>query len=283
MSWPGRYRAALCLSFDNLGEAAEIEIGARAPDDVGDHPSVSVALPAILGALASHEIRATFFVEGLNAHLHPTALTSISAAGHEVAYHAWRHEQWAEMTPSAQSENLTRGLFAFEEIGLEAVGMRPPGGLLGPDWLGVARPMGLRYCSPAGSGAGVVVEEDFEIALLPFQWQHVDASSVLPSLGAVREQIAGSPDPVSPAELLSHLRREVDRLIAEGGFAAFVLHPFMLEWLGEDRLDALLEHVAVARRRGLWVTTCEAVAEHILHEADEFAGAATLDTVTWAD
>ena len=145
--WPGGARGALCLSFDNLGEAAEIELGAVAPDaEPGGHPTVTEALPAILEALAARGLAATFFVEGLNAEAYPEALRSIAAGGHEVAFHAWRHEEWAGLSAAAQAENLARGAAAFGELGLEVAGFRPPGGSLGEGGLAVPREAGLRYC-----------------------------------------------------------------------------------------------------------------------------------------
>jgi peptidoglycan/xylan/chitin deacetylase (PgdA/CDA1 family) len=261
--WPGGARGALCLSFDNLGEAAEIELGALAPDDpsVGKHPTATRVLPTLLDALAGHEVPATFFVEGLNAGLYPDALRAIAAGGHEVAYHAWRHEQWGELSAAEQADNLARGVAAFEALGLSPTGMRPPGGELGPGGTEVLREAGLRYCSPAGEDVGV---ED-GVAVLPFRWRHVDASCVLPPLALAREEICGSPDPIEPGAFLAYLNAEIERLATEGGFATFILHPFMLEWLGEDRLGELLGHLRTARRGGeLWLAGCAEVAEHVL-------------------
>src|SRR4029077_6678827 len=133
-----------------LGEAAEIELGAVAAGEPREaHATVTQALPAILEALDTRELRATFFVEGLNAELYPEALREIDARGHEVAYHAWRHEQWGDLSDAEQAENLARGLTGFESLGLEIAGMRPPGGALGAGGLDVLGKAGLRYCSPA--------------------------------------------------------------------------------------------------------------------------------------
>jgi peptidoglycan/xylan/chitin deacetylase (PgdA/CDA1 family) len=278
--WPDRARAALCLSFDNLGEAAELELGAFPADaPLGEHFTVTRVLPQLLAALNDRDIAATFFVEGLNAELYPEALAAIAAAGHETAYHAWRHEQWDALPAAAQAANLARGVAAFRSLDLDLVGMRPPGGGLGPGGVEAIRRAGLRYCSPAGAGAS----DGDGVALLPFQWHHVDAACVLPPLGPVRERIAGSADPLDPGAFLAFLEAELDSLSREGGFAAIVLHLAMLDWLGEDRLATLLDCLgAAARNDGVWLAPCARVADHILAEPELFPVGTKLDPLSWS-
>ncbi len=271
--------ATLCISFDNLGEASELELGAKPADaPLGGHVTATRIVPSILEELAARDLVATFFVEGLNAEVYPQLLKRMDAAGHEVAFHAWRHEQWGELTAAEQADNLARGVTAFAALDMELAGMRPPGGGLGEGGLAVLREAGLRYCSPAGSGAGV---ED-GLALLPFQWRHVDATSVLPGLEAVREEIGGSPGPLEPAAFQSSLEADIE-LLGEGDFATIVLHPAMLDWLGEERLAAILDRIARRRAAGeLRVARCADVAEQVLGDAESFRNAATLDPTGWA-
>jgi peptidoglycan/xylan/chitin deacetylase (PgdA/CDA1 family) len=278
--WPGGARGALNLTFDNLGEAAELEMGALPADaPLGQHATALEVLPRLLDQLGDREIAATFFVEGLNAEIYPDLLREIDRHGHEVAFHAWRHEQWAELSAAEQAQNLARGIAAFEPLGLEIAGLRPPGGQLGAGGTRVLREVGLRYYSPAGAGAGF---ED-GIALLPFQWPHVDAGCVLPPLGSAREQISGSPDPIEPARFLVWLEAEIDRLAQNGGYLAIVLHPFMLGWLGEECLAALLDRVAAASaQEEIWVGRCVDTAKHVLAAPERFAGSATLDSSSWS-
>ena len=280
--WPGGARGALSLSFDNLGEAAEIGAGALAPDapGVGSHPTATAVLPGLLERLGARGLRATFFVEGMNTALYPDRLREIDSRGHEVAYHAWAHESWGELSPSEQAENLSRGIAAFGELGLELAGLRPPGGSIGESGADVARSAGLAYCSPAGAGAG---SDGGDLALLPFEWRHVDAACVLPPLAHVREQMTGSADPLEPDRFLAYLDSELKRLAEAGGFATIVLHPFMLEWFGARRLAALLDRIAAAGKAGeLWVVPCREVAAHVLAEPAAFAGGTTLDPTSWS-
>lgn len=263
-AWPGGARGALCLSFDNLG--------------VDDATSATPALPALLERLAEHDLKATFFAEGVNAELDPDALRAIDAAGHEVAYHAWRHEQWDELSAAEQAENLARGVSAFGDLGIEMNGLRPPGGQLGEGGAAVLREAGLRYVSPAGEGAGIADG----VALVPFRWRHVDATCMLPGLDPVREQMTGSPDPLAPQAFLSYLLGEIERLQQDGGFISIVLHLPLLAWLGEDNLATLLDHLVDAKKSGkLWLAGFDEVAGHILAGRERFEGATTLDSTSW--
>ena len=57
----------------------------------------------------------------------------------------------------------------------------------------------------------------------------------------------------------------------------------MLEWLGLDRLDALLDTVAVARREeGFWMATCAELADHVRANPEDFRGKTVLDSTSWA-
>lgn len=253
---------ALCLTFDNLGEAAEVGAGARsAPEPPGSHPTATEALPAILALLAARELAATFFLEGLNAELYPSLLRRIDAEGHEVAYHAWTHEQWGELSAEEQAANLARGLEAFERIGLHARGMRPPGGSLGPGGLEVLRAAGLHYSSPAAPlnplPMGLKAEPESgnrPVGVVPFEWPLVDASCVIPELEG---PLCG------PDEFHALLAERLEEATRSGGQLTIVLHPFMLEWHGEERLGAFLDRAASARERGLRVETCREVASRV--------------------
>lgn len=269
----------LCLTFDNLGEAAELEMGALGADAaLGRHATTLDVVPRLLGQLDERGLAATFFVEGLNAELYPDLLREIDARGHEVAYHAWRHEQWADLTAAEQAANLSQGVAAFERIGLQLAGLRPPGGQLGAGGTRVLREAGLAYCSPAGAGAGLADG----VALLPFEWRHLDASCVLPPLAAAREQINGSGDPIEPATFVAWLEAEIDRLAEAGGYMAIVLHPFMLGWLGDEQLTTLLDRVArAAEGDDVRVARCAEVAEHVGAHPEGFENGAVLDSASW--
>jgi len=243
----GPLRDAVLLSFDNLGEAADLERhGARAP---GPHPSVTVGLPRALDALAALDLRATFFVEGLNAELYPQALRDIAAAGHEVGLHGWRHELWDSLSPAEEDELLRRGIAALAALGLEVEGFRPPGGALGPSTLDALAAHGLRWCSPAGEHAGRTAG----VACLPFRWPAVDAYHRLESFADRRTAWGDRADVASPREAADAL---IGALDARGDDPlVLILHPFlMLSESEAAQARRVLERVAELVARGeRWV------------------------------
>ena len=201
------------LTFDNLGEAADIE---RGPHDsvtpVGDHPSVTVALPRLLHELDRLRLRATFFVEGWNAGVYPDVLRRIAAHGHEVGLHGWRHEAWAALDADAEEALLARACEALVGIGLTPRAFRPPGGEPTPRTAQLLAARHFSWWSPAaGTGAA-----DGGPELVPFAWEHVDAFHRLDTFADRR----GGPalDPEATADVLC----------AAPADATLVLHPFLM-------------------------------------------------------
>jgi peptidoglycan/xylan/chitin deacetylase (PgdA/CDA1 family) len=216
-----RAGAAVSLTFDNLGEVTALQRGEwpeGAP--LGHHWSVTRSLPRILAALADAGVAATFFVEGLNAELYPDTLREIDAAGHDVGLHGWRHEPWGDLDPVRERELLTRGVDAFDALGLRPVSFRPPGGDLTPASLPLLRELGFRYVSPAGETAS---ERD-GLTVRPFRWEHVDAWYFLPKFDGPNDVAAWR------------------AAVAQARDATLVFHPFLLDT--DERFAVLLEALA---------------------------------------
>lgn len=274
--WPDDAAAAISVTFDNLGEAAEQELGLPSP--TGGHYSVTTALPLVLAELAEADTQATFFVEGVNAETYPDALRSIVAAGHECAYHAWHHEDWGGLSDGAERENLRRGLGAMRACGLEPTGFRPPGGVLGDRTLERLQAEGLSYCSPAGAGVGIQ-----QTVLLPFAWRNVDAYHLLPQFAALRSHIDGSDDSGGPERVAATLIATVDDAVQRGTHATLVLHTWLIE-AEREAVHAVLTHIRGAARRGeVWVARADETAAWVRERADLFTDEAKLDTTSWLD
>jgi peptidoglycan/xylan/chitin deacetylase (PgdA/CDA1 family) len=200
----------LALTFDNLGEAADLERGLwPAGEPLGRDPSVTVALPRLLDALDALALRATFCVEALNCELHPDAVREIAARGHELAMHGWRHERWAELDAEREAELLARGRAAFAARGE-----------LTPRTLALLGSHGFAWCSPAGTERRV----EGGVAIVPFAWELVDAYHRLPSFAALRERHGDPAEPLAP-------EAAADRLLAALSTdlpPVLILHPFLM-------------------------------------------------------
>jgi peptidoglycan/xylan/chitin deacetylase (PgdA/CDA1 family) len=237
---------------------------------------VTTALPIVLAELEDAGVAATFFVEGVNAETYPEALRSIADAGHEVAFHAWRHEDWGRLSEAEEEENLRRGLTALRGSGLEPSGFRPPGGLIGERTPELLRAQGVSYCSPAGEGVGVD-----GVVLLPFAWRHVDAYHLLPQFGALRSHFDGSQDPGGPERVEARMMQAVDDAVAAGGVATLVFHNWLIE-AEREQVRTILRRVRDAAASGdAWVTRGDEVARWVGEHPGAFAAGARLDTTSW--
>jgi peptidoglycan/xylan/chitin deacetylase (PgdA/CDA1 family) len=222
--------AAIALTFDNLGEAADLERGLWPADrPVGRHDSVTLALPRLLDELAALGLRATFCVEALNCEIYPDAVREISRRGHEVAGHGWRHERWDGLPPEREAETLARSRRAFAALGLAPEGFRPPGGQLTPRSPEALRAHGFHWCSAAGGAA----RRDGGLVHVPFDWPLVDAYHRLPSFTGARERAGDRTREASPAETARRLIDGIDALATprgdeEAGLRAVILHPFLM-------------------------------------------------------
>lgn len=276
-TWPGDARAAVSITIDNLGEAAEIELGLRDPAaPLGDHYSVTTALPIVLEMLAGAALSATFFVEGLNAEIYPDALHGIRDAGHELAYHAWCHEDWSALTAAQEVANLDRGLQALRAIDIGVLGMRPPGGRLTPRTLGLLASRGLLYCSPAGLAPGID-----RIAVLPFRWPAVDAFHVLPAFGALREHLTGSADPGGVEAVRRSLLASLEEALVKGLHTTLVLHTWMIE-MERETVQEILARIRRGVDRGeLWAAPCCDIARWISEHPAGFTERPILDSTSW--
>lgn len=87
--------------------------------------------PQILDLLARHGARATFFVVGQAAALHPELIRAIIAAGHEVAHHTHTHPCawfWCA-SPARVQRELDAGLEALGVANVRPTRFRPPVGI----------------------------------------------------------------------------------------------------------------------------------------------------------
>jgi peptidoglycan/xylan/chitin deacetylase (PgdA/CDA1 family) len=273
---PEQRRAAVAVTFDNLGEASELERGQWPLDEpVGRHFSVTQALPRVLALLSELQLPATFFVEGVNAQLYPDSLQTIAAAGHEVGYHGWRHEAWAELSPARERELLERGVSALAPVGVRPVGFRPPGGAVSGSAWGALSAAGFAYCSPAGEGVGT----RHGLVVLPFRWALIDAFHYLPHFAERRRASLGDGGVLTPAALCATLSEALEDAVARGAFLALLFHPFLAD--SNDRLEAMAAVLKQVRtlvdEQAVWCAPMCAIADWVREQPRAGSWALRLD------
>lgn len=114
------------------------------------YPSfLDVVVPRFLQVLGELDLRITVFVVGQDAGLEQnrSALAAISAAGHEIGNHSYRHEPWLHRyEPDEIETELTSAEDAIEEAtGQRPVGFRGPGFSVSPTVIASLARRGYRY------------------------------------------------------------------------------------------------------------------------------------------
>ena len=120
--------ASLSLDLDNLWSYQKTH------GDPGweSHPSyLDLVVPRVLEFLRQRDQRITFFIVGQDAALakNKDALAQISAAGHEIGNHSYRHEPWLHRyTESELDDELANTEDALETVtGIRPTAFRGPG------------------------------------------------------------------------------------------------------------------------------------------------------------
>jgi peptidoglycan/xylan/chitin deacetylase (PgdA/CDA1 family) len=270
------------VTFDNLGEAAQLELGMWPPDvPEGQHFTVVDVLPRLLDLLATRKVKATFFVEGLNAEMYPQALLTIVAAGHEVAVHAWRHEEWAALDAESEVRLLGRATSAMRSIGIEPSGFRPPGGGLTERTLHLLGEHGYSHVSPAGEREGLLEG----LAVLPFRWPLVDAYSYLPQFAGLRERYGDGPGPHTPEEMREEMVAALESHSEQGGHLTLLFHPFSVAFTGDpgwEALDSVLgETTRLAATGDLTAMRMDEAAAQMFEHPEKLVHPPRLDDATW--
>lgn len=266
-AWPSGARAALALSFDCDHECFEMGGGGRAVGRIAwGQFGRRAGMPRILGTLARHDARATFFYPAVSALLDPEEPRRVAAAGHEIGVHGWIHEANGTLAPGEEAALLARSLDALEGItGTRPTGHRAAHWDLSPDTARVVAEAGLLYdSSMMADDACYEVDLDGTpsgLVEVPVDWVRDDAVYLL------FNRVPPTRPTLAPDEVLDVFLRELDGARSEGGLCQLVMHPFVIGYRSRiGILDALLRH---ARDCGdVFVGTHEEIARACLEAAD---------------
>lgn len=261
-SWPGGARCAVALSFDSDHETNELRDGGKSIGRMsqGEY-GARVGVPRILRLLESTGIRASFFVPGVSALLHPDEQRRVVAEGHEIALHGWIHELNSQLPEAAERDLHFRAADALQKItGVRPVGMRTPSWDFSPATLKIERELGLLYDSSlmADDDPYELLEdgEPTGIVELPVEWIRDDAVYFnMHRFQALRPYTA-------PQTVLDIFRREFDRAYAEGGLFLLTMHPHVIGYRSRiSILEELIRHMK--SQRDVWFATHADVARHV--------------------
>jgi len=264
-AWPNGYRAALSLTFDVDAESAILAVdpvyARRLSTMSHQRYGPRVGVPRILRMLERTGVRATFFVPGLTADLHPEMVEAVLAAGHELGHHGYSHVPYHRMSDDEQRRDIER---AFASLGRASGGVRPDG-FRAPWWEltnstpGILSEFGFAWDSSLmdddrpyllDTGTSVLAE-------LPVHWMLDDWEQYAylpePNIGAVIE---------SPAKVLDLWGSELEAIAGEGGLMVHTSHPFLS---GRPSRVATLERIIERARvlRGIWIAPAGEIAAHV--------------------
>jgi len=257
---PQGRRASVSVTFDNLGEACDINMGRwPASSLVGSHFTATRVLPQLLEDTDGLVI--TYFIESVNAQLYPDQMKALQDAGHEIGWHTWGHENWGRLPLAEKRTNLAQSLAALRAIGISPVGFRPPGGVADAPSLALLKDHGFTYCSPVANDTRIRLEEG--LAILPFAWRHVDAYLIDPDLNDFRVTHGDRASPASADEWDRILNEGFDASLAAGKHLTVIFHPYLFG--ADERLWQVMRRF-LARLKAhddVWLAPCSEVAEWV--------------------
>jgi peptidoglycan/xylan/chitin deacetylase (PgdA/CDA1 family) len=252
--WPGGARCAVALSFDSDHETNELRdggesVGRLSQGQYGNRQGV----PRILAILASHDVKASFFVPAVTALLYPDEQQRVVAAGHEIGIHGWIHERNSVLPLKAERDLQMRSADVLERVaGVRPVGIRTPSWDFSPNTLAITREMGLIYDSSLmadvdcyellmdGKNSGVVE--------LPVEWIRDDAVYFnMNRFAALRPY-------TPPTDVFEIFKKEFDGAYREGGLFQLTMHPHISGY--RSRIWVLDELIRYIRSHaGVWFAT----------------------------
>ena len=147
---PGARRAPpiVCLTYDFDTQSGFIARGLTTPTPLSRGEFGLIGAQRILALLASHGIRATWFIPGFTIESHPRACEAVLEKGHEIAHHSWAHVPPAQQSREEEEADLVRANETIARLsGRKARGYRSPSWDLSENTIDLLLAHGFRYDS----------------------------------------------------------------------------------------------------------------------------------------
>jgi peptidoglycan-N-acetylglucosamine deacetylase len=248
--WPHAKRCAVHIVVDL--SVARGPGGIRA-SDLTSAPATFGAnrgLDLLLAALAEHGLKATFAVPAVTAEIYPAKIKALTAAGHEVAAHGFKHEDVSSLDRDTEKARLQR----TTQILTALTGRRPAGwfslprqedpfavGTISPNTMDLLLEEGYAYM---GNGLAddiphywvTDVASQRAILTLPYYYHFDDQFfSMFPVRGSGLE---------NSDMLFRNWRAELDAQYKRGRFFTMTLHPQHIAWCNRMAgLEDFLKHM----------------------------------------
>ncbi|RKQ93356.1 polysaccharide deacetylase [Solirubrobacter pauli] len=254
--WPNSARMAISLTFD-----VDAETGWLGEDPAYAHRlstlsearyGVTRGLPRILDTLSRHDVKATFYVPGHTAELHPDAIRRIADEGHEIGHHGHMHLRSDAIGEAAQREEIERGLEALQPIATP-IGYRSPSWELTPTTLQLLKDHGFAYDSSLMGDDRPYFHDG--LLELPVHWSLDDWPHLhwKPGRGDAF---------TAPEAFLDTWLKEFESALEERRHLTYTMHP---EVIGRGHRMALLDRLIreVSERADVWFATHADVAAFV--------------------
>lgn len=237
--WPNNCRCAVGFSFDF--DAESLWLGSFRQE----HPVIlsrgeygaRVGIGRILNLLNKYDLKATFFVPGLTAEMHPDKVEAIHAAGHEIGHHGYRHENTHHLDLENEQAILDKGIECLKKItGQVPKGYRTPAGLPGPNTFRLLVDLDFIYDSSMMAQDEpylyTVEGRGRQLLEIPFHWELDDFPHFAFN---TRPYYSGLSAPSKVYEIWAD---EFDVCYQEGGYFGLTMHP---QVMGKRHRMKLLE------------------------------------------
>jgi peptidoglycan/xylan/chitin deacetylase (PgdA/CDA1 family) len=264
--WPNGAKAAISITVDNLGEAQELSSGTwPSGRPIGQHFSVTEALPRMLQIFDECDTKVTFFFETWSVGIYPDVAKEVVRRGHEIGWHGFQHEMWTKLSLEEEEENFSKSFADAKRFGIKYDGFRPPGGLINDGTYRLLREHGIRYISPVAEKAAITRD----LAVLPFHWKTIDAYYYMEEFSGLRRLYGAEEKALDPQILKKCFFDQVEEAVKSGAYISFLFHPILQT--SEDKFSVIQEVVEhIAKDPRIWCAPCTHIADWVLKHPDSF-------------
>jgi len=261
-AWPSGHRAAVSLTYDldaDVGKSWRNMEGLTTLSEAKF--GAGRGLERLMGVMADHKVKSTFFVPGEICELYPEEVCEIADDGHEIGHHGHIHLAIDRIRGIEQREEMDRGMQALAKLGIRPSGYRCPGWDLTPFTLELLLEEGFRYDSSCmGDDRPYYLKSGSRKLLeMPVHWSLDDWVFFRFSNGNIYD---GGGTMSDPQACLNTWKREVENASLEGRHVTITMHP---EVMGRGYRSHLLSEFIgwMKADANVWVATLDEVADHL--------------------